>query len=361
MAERVNYVSGVWYAVPCPLSEIWKSLGVSHTDPVEVALADSMLTFAAAKWAPGSLNQYTGAFARFATWCEERNPPRESLPAEPLTVALYLLYLTQISNTFSVIKTASAAIHTMHKLSLSDKEPTSHPLVQLMRESSQRVLGARLVNQKEPLDFEVLRKAANRACETDDFLLRLSVTMAVLGFAGFLRYSDLVILTAADVRFEDGHMKLFLEHRKNDQLREGNVVISKGCTGACPVWWTRWLFNSLGLQGNTRLFQRFDGRVARFHPGKAKETLTGIVMPYEQCSRLVLRLVATELGISEEHAKKRFGTQSLRSGGATLVAAEGVDDRNFQRHGGWRSVAVKDRYVKDSLDAKLAVTAVMRY
>ena len=339
---------------------MWGSLEVSRTDPVEVALADSMLVFAAAKWASGSLEKYTGAFSRFTKWCNERDPPRESLPAEPLTVALYLLSLTQQANTFSVIKTASAAIHTMHKLSLSDREPTSHPLVKMIRESSQRVLGTRLVNQKEPLDFEVLRNAANRA--NDDFLQRLSVTMALLGFAGFLRYSDLVILTAADVRFEDEHMELFLEQRKNDQLREGNVVIiGKGCTGACPVWWTRWLINSLGLRGNTRLFQRFDGRVARFHPERAKETLTGIKMPYEQCSRLVLRLVATELQITEKQAAARFGTQSLRSGGATLVAAEGVDDRIFQRHGGWRSVAVKDRYVKDSLDAKLVVTAVMRY
>jgi hypothetical protein len=184
----------------------------------------------------------------------------------------------------------------------------------------------------------------------------------VLGFTGFFRYSDLVVLKAHDVKFFDEHMELFVEQRKNDQLREGDVVIiSKGVTGACPVWWTKWLISEAGLRGGVPLFQRFDGRVARFKPEKAKSTLTGTEMPYEQCRRLVLRLVARELNISEEEASKRFGTQSLRSGGATLVAAKGVNDRLFQRHGGWATERMKDHYVKDTLEARMSVTSAMSY
>eukprot|EP00959_Pyramimonas_sp_CCMP1952_P200240 4188124-Pyramimonas_sp.AAC.1 len=60
-------------------------------------------------------------------------------------------------------------------------------------------------------------------------------------------------------------------------------------------------------------------------------------MPYDQCSRYVLRFLAQHAGRSEADFRKEFGTQSLRSGSATAVAAADVDSRMFQRHGGWRS------------------------
>jgi hypothetical protein len=44
-----------------------------------------------------------------------------------------------------------------------------------------------------------------------------------------------------------------------------------------------------------------------------------------------------------------------------LIAATDVDSRVFQRHGGWRTVGMKDHYVKDTLEAKLAVTRAMDY
>ena len=62
------------------------------------------------------------------------------------------------------------------------------------------------------------------------------------------------------------------------------------------------------------------------------------------------------MGMTLDTVREQFGTQSLRSGGATLVAAEGISYRLFQRHGGWRSVINKNMYVSDSLEARLSVT-----
>ena len=45
----------------------------------------------------------------------------------------------------------------------------------------------------------------------------------------------------------------------------------------------------------------------------------------------------------------KFGLHSLRSGGATMAANSGVNDRVFQRHGRWKSVQAKDTYVDDDL------------
>ena len=52
---------------------------------------------------------------------------------------------------------------------------------------------------------------------------------------------------------------------------------------------------------------------------------------------------------------KKFGLHSFRSGGATVSALNETDDRLWQRHGRWKSVAAKDGYVKDSLKDRLSL------
>ena len=51
-----------------------------------------------------------------------------------------------------------------------------------------------------------------------------------------------------------------------------------------------------------------------------------------------------------------FGLHSLRAGGATVAANNGVPDRLFKRHGRWRSETAKDGYILDSEEAMLGVS-----
>ena len=53
---------------------------------------------------------------------------------------------------------------------------------------------------------------------------------------------------------------------------------------------------------------------------------------------------------------QQYGLHSFRSGGATVAANSGVQDRLFKRHGRWQSETAKDGYLKDSLKARLSVT-----
>ena len=53
---------------------------------------------------------------------------------------------------------------------------------------------------------------------------------------------------------------------------------------------------------------------------------------------------------------KQFGLHSLRAGGATSAANNGVPDRLFKRHGRWRSENANDGYVKDDLRSLLSVS-----
>ena len=52
----------------------------------------------------------------------------------------------------------------------------------------------------------------------------------------------------------------------------------------------------------------------------------------------------------------KLGLHSLRSGGATAVANTDVSDRNWKRHGRWKSDSSKDGYVVDSLGSRLEVS-----
>ena len=52
----------------------------------------------------------------------------------------------------------------------------------------------------------------------------------------------------------------------------------------------------------------------------------------------------------------KIGTHSLRAGGASAAANNGIEDRLFKRHGRWRSERAKDGYVEDDLTRRLSVT-----
>ena len=53
---------------------------------------------------------------------------------------------------------------------------------------------------------------------------------------------------------------------------------------------------------------------------------------------------------------KQFCLHSLRSGGATAAANNGIKDRMFKRHGRWISESAKDGYVKDKIHERLTVS-----
>ena len=53
---------------------------------------------------------------------------------------------------------------------------------------------------------------------------------------------------------------------------------------------------------------------------------------------------------------EQFGQHSLRVGGTTAAANNGVPDRLFKRHGRWRSESAKDGYIKDSMEARMSVS-----
>lgn len=167
----------------------------------------------------------------------------------------------------AVVKLHSASIYTAHRLAgvPASDNPTSHPLAAAARDSPVRRLGAHSGNRKEPLSLAAAMLAAGSLTAPGAPAWSLTLgTLIMVAFAGFLRYSDSSLLLVRDVAFFDSHMELFLFKRKNDQFRQGNViVVCRGSTACCPVALTQRLISEASLLPDQPLFQGFCGQGVR--------------------------------------------------------------------------------------------------
>ena len=175
-----------------------------------------------------------------------------------------------------------------------------------------------------------------------------TLTMCLVGYAGFFRYDELSELRESDVHFYEDHMEIFVESSKTDQLREGAwVVIARSDSKLCPVAMLERYYELADLSREQDKFL-FRGLMTTKKGSRLRSTGG---LSYTRAQEVVLDMLAA-IGLD----KKQFGLHSLRSGGASAAANAGVPDRFFKRHGRWRSENAKDGYVKDSLEERLKVS-----
>ena len=98
-----------------------------------------------------------------------------------------------------------------------------------------------------------------------------------------------------------------------------------------------------------------------FKPGfrsgkKSKLIHANKALSYSRVNEIVRQRLSEFLPVDDA---KRITIHSFRSGGATAAAHAGVRDRLFQRHGRWHQEKSKDRYVEDSLEERLGVSAAL--
>ena len=142
------------------------------------------------------------------------------------------------------------------------------------------------------------------------------------------------------------------------------VAIARGTTFACPVKLVERLIEEGSLQPSVPLFQGFDGHKAASKSAQLVK-LDGEHISYGQAHYQILKYLAKVLGCTHKEAQDMFGLHSLRSGGATDVAAvlakNDIPEHVFQAHGAWKSREAMLVYIQRSLATKLQVTQVMGY
>ena len=173
----------------------------------------------------------------------------------------------------------------------------------------------------------------------------------LLAYAGFLRCDEALRIRRHDIAFHNSYLALFLESSKTDIYRHGRtVLIARTGTYMDPVYH---LFKYLEM---ARIPQKSEVFIFRaITSGKNNESQwlrrTSRPISYTTIKDAILASL-TSIGLDA----RRFGMHSLRAGGATSAANQGVTDRLFKVHGRWRSENSKDHYVKDSIQRRLKVT-----
>ena len=264
-------------------------------------------------------------------------------------ITLFFLKLTQDSVSCSIIDEAHYGIKWVHQIS-GYEDPCNSPSVLAILEAAKRLLSVQ-IKKKEPVTPEIIlslfeRFGGENASVSDLHLL----TLCTLGYAGFLRFSELIALRRCDFEFETTFMRLFIERSKTDIYRDGAwVVIAKTQKSTCPVaLCLRYFALAPFDQNSTEYIFRALSFMASEGVYKFRNSSP---LSYTRTREIVLSAFES-MGLD----KQNFGLHSLRARGASAAANSHINDRLFKRHGRWKSEKAKDGYIKDNVDALLSVS-----
>ena len=308
-------------------------------------------------WAPGTHTTYRYAWGLFETWCQARTPPPPALPASEVVVGMYLAHLLRSANSYSVVRTASAAIYQMHTANLHPS-PCSGPIPRMVRKTARKRLGLDPKNAKNPLPWADVGAFAARFCRRDSPLIHWSIAlMGAICFAGFARPSEPANLRWKHIKFETNHVIVTFHRRKNKIYREFRVRIANVQGPCCPASLLRtWCSMRNGLANpEAPVFPGFDGRRVQSHGATRTPLGTGCIT-YAQFRRYFTKWLAPLMNMTETAFTAKFGMQSGRSGGGTAAARHNIPFELWGAHGGWQSREAQMRYMELDLDQALSVT-----
>ena len=294
----------------------------------------------------GTTQGYLRAFQRwkeFASTFLQVNP----FPANPFHLAVYLQHLIDTTQSISSINCAFYALNWVHAIA-GIPSPTEHPFVVTVKAGASRLLSGGQSHRKEPMEVNYLKELADKS-DLEDLLQLRNLVMYVLAFSGFLRSSELCFLRSKDLTFNEGYLSIFIRQSKTDQLRDGHkVIIARSGSEICPVKLLHSYMLKAGIPENSNEFL--------FRPITSSNKQKKLIAVNRHISYSTYRGSFKKSFQNIVPDISKFSTHSNRSGGATSAANSGIPDRNFQRHGRWKSVKAKDGYVKDSIASRLEVS-----
>ena len=321
--------------------------GNAHADE-EIRLLQKSLPFVITKGVANStFSKYNGAWDRWLQWAATKN--LVGRPADPYDVAIYLNYLLFVNKTKGAITSAVYAIRWGHHI-VGMTSPTENPLVKLAHEGAIRLCQGEKT-KKDPMPVEVLKEVVRKYGRNTSSLLDVRFTIVCLiGFAGFLRIDELLNVKLKHLSLFHDRMEIFLPSSKTDQHRTGKkVIIAKTSTEFCPV---ENVTNFLRLAKLDIVQDPEAYLVPRLHRTKKGHNASKTRgLSYTRIRETFMEKLDT---IRESH--EDFGLHSLRSGGASSAAQNGVTDRLISKQGRWVSENARNGYIKDDIRTRMSVT-----
>ena len=333
-------------------SGFWKDLSAVEDESLK-ELASRLEATVLASRAPGTTDAYRRSFARWKKFASSKSEVQH-FPAKTEHVALYLQHLIDTTHSQSAVDSAIYAIQWAHTMA-GIPSPTNSPIIHAIREAAKRLVGTRPVNKKEPISAGMIGELVNNS-NFDNLLELRNVCIFILAYAGFFRIQEVLHIKCGDIHFNSGYVVINVDVSKTDQLRKGNeVVISVGSgEKTCPVKILRRYLSEVErypVQSDHFVFRALSKCTC-----KSGHKFVAINRPVS-CSTIREYFKVNFKDIVPDISL--FSTHSLRAGGASAAANAGVQDRLFQMHGRWRSVAAKNGYADDSLGSRLTVSKML--
>jgi len=282
--------------------------------------------FAKAEKSPATRKAYATDYRLFCQWCEAR--ALAPMPASVETVAAYLAHEADNGCRPSTIGRRCAAIGYAHKLA-GNESPTAAESVKATLRGIRRSLGTAPA-RKAPATADLILAMVSGA-GTGPKGLR-DRALALLGFAGAFRRSELVALDVSDLQETEAGLIVTVRRSKTDQEGRGRTVAIVRGSIACPVQAVRnWLDAA-----------RIDSGPLFRPVAKGGKVVDGRLSD-KQVARTI-KAFAMRLGLDGAV----FGGHSLRSGFLTSAAARGASIFKMADQSGHKSMDTLRGYVRSA-------------
>lgn len=311
-----------------PLTVLGATVDEDRLDRLR-ALSQAAQDFVQASKAANTLRGYRSDWRDFSGWCSAQQLP--ALPAEPMTVALYLADLAGSGAAAATIQRRVSSISQVHQAAGHRPSPTSDYLVRQVMRGIRRTLGVAPQNQKTPLSAEELRRLVE-ACSAQTLAGRRDRALLLIGDLGAFRRSELVALDVEDVEETNAGLRILLRRSKTDQEAEGleKGIPKKADPATCPLQALRAWQEAAGIEEGP--LWRGVNRHDQVQPGRLSDRAVALIVK-RACQRV---------GLDPD----RYAGHSLRSGFATAAAEGGAPERAIMRQGGWSSQTMVRRYIR---------------
>jgi len=287
-----------------------------------VRLEDLARSYLSRSRAENTVKAYRSDWADFTRWCKRHG--RDALPADPVTVALYVTDMAEDRAT-STIRRRLSSIAVAHRLGGFDP-PTAAPQVKELWAGVRRTKGTSM-KAAEPLVTHDIARLVHSL--PDDLSGARDRAFLLVGFAAALRGSELVALDVDDIAAVDEGLVLSVRRSKTDPESEGRKIgIPYGThESTCPV---------RALQAWIDAAEISDGPLFRSvnRHGQASDRRLSV-----RAVSLVVKRAAERAGLDPI----LYSGHSLRAGFATAAAQAGVPERQIMDQTGHRSLPVLRR------------------
>ena len=171
--------------------------------------------------APGTTDAYRRAFTRWKNFASSVDEI-QVFAARTEHVALYLQHLPDSTHSHSAVDSAIYGIQWVHKMA-GWPSPYDSPIIHHVSRAVKRLIGTRLINKREPILTEMIKKLVE-ASNLDNLLNLRNVCIFVWAFVGLFRIEELLHIRYGDITFHDTYVAIKVDRSKTDQLRKDNKV-----------------------------------------------------------------------------------------------------------------------------------------